>query len=306
MSALAGITVLDLTRLLPGTAAAKRLAEAGAEILKVEQPGFADPTRSMLRGIESIALDLKSEADRDTLRDLAKRADALLESFRPGVMDRLGLGYDALAALNPRLIYCSITGYGQTGPYRDVAGHDINYIAMAGLLDLTGTADGPPVIPGTQIADLAGGAMQAVIGILLALEERRGTGRGRRVDVSMTDGVKELMPLATPGRGTGMLTGGLACYNVYRAADGRHVSVGALEPKFWANLCAALGCEDLIGDQYAPADRQGEMKRVLSACFARRTATDWWEALGRQDCCVTPVLSVGETLSRAESAGLPE
>jgi crotonobetainyl-CoA:carnitine CoA-transferase CaiB-like acyl-CoA transferase len=321
MTALEGITVLDLTRLLPGGAATMWLASFGADVVKIEQPGTGDYARTVSPalfeatncGKRSIEIDLKDPADRATFLEWAARADVVVESFRPGVMDRLGCGYRSLSESNPRLVYCAITGYGQTGPWRDMAGHDVNYIAMAGLLDLTGTAGGPPAIPGAQIADLAGGAMQAVMGILLALLARERSGRGQFVDVSMTDGVAAMLPVAIsrfhetgvpPERGASLLTGEFACYNVYPTADGRFLAVGALEPKFWANLCSALNREDWITDQYAES-RQQELKDRLTAFFSTRTLAEWWAALREVECCVTPVRTVPEVLADQCRVGRP-
>jgi crotonobetainyl-CoA:carnitine CoA-transferase CaiB-like acyl-CoA transferase len=314
MTALDGVTVLDLTRLLPGGLATMWLASFGAKVIKVEQPGIGDYARTTApalfeatnRGKKSVEIDLKDDAGRTRFLGMASRADVVVESFRPGVMDRLKCGYEVLSNINPRLIYCAITGYGQTGPWRDMAGHDINYIAMAGLLDLTGTAGGPPAIPGAQVADIAGGSMQAVIGILLALLARERTGRGQFVDVSMMDGVAAMLPVEIsrfqqtgipPERGAGLLTGEFACYDVYPTADGRFLAVGALESKFWANLCRVLGRGEWIADQYAPPPRQDELKRGLCALFATRNLTDWWAVLQDVECCVTPVRTLQEVLT---------
>jgi crotonobetainyl-CoA:carnitine CoA-transferase CaiB-like acyl-CoA transferase len=314
MTALDGIAVLDLTRLLPGAVATMWLADFGAEVIKVEQPGVGDYARTTApglfratnRGKKSVEIDLKDPAGRSDFLSLATRADVLIESFRPGVMDRLGCGYDVLSAGNPRLVYCAITGYGQTGPWRDLAGHDINYIAMAGALELTGTPGGPPAVPAVQIADLAGGAMQAVIGILLALFARERTGLGQFVDVSMMDGVAAMLPVplahfeqngVPPERGEDLLTGKFACYNVYRTADGRWLAVGALEPKFWSNLCSALHRGGLIQDQYTEGPRQEEIKRELANLFATKTLAEWWTALQKVECCVTPVRTLPEIVA---------
>ena len=313
MTALDGLRVLDLTRLLPGAVATQLLRDHGAEVIKIEPPGEGDYARSLMtspdgrspifeatnRGKKSVVLDLKSDDGREALLRLVESADVLVESFRPGVLDRLGLSRETLQARNPRLIVASITGYGQTGPYCGLAGHDLNYLSMAGVLDLIGTADGPPAIPGVQIADLAGGAMQAVIGILLALEARSRTGRGQHVDVGMMHGAGALLaiPLATGAqsmRGNDTLSGRFACYNVYRCKDGRWVSVGALERKFWVNLCRELGREDLVEDQFAGEPRQSEIKAALADCLAARTAEEWFASLGDKDCCVTPVRTAAE------------
>jgi crotonobetainyl-CoA:carnitine CoA-transferase CaiB-like acyl-CoA transferase len=295
MPPLAGITILDLTRLLPGEAAARMLGSFGAEIIPVRLPEF----------------DLKTSAGQAALLRLVDRADVLIESFRPGVMRRFGLDYDTLRARNPRLVYAAITGYGQDSPHAALAGHDINYLALAGILDLTGVKDGPPVIPGVQIADLAGGAMPAVIGILLALIERQRTGAGRMVDVSMFHGA--LWMLTVPlmlhaagrptARGEALLTGRYACYHLYQAAGASWIAVGALEPKFWVNLCRALGCEQFIPDQFAEGTRQQEIIHSLQSIFLNRSAEEWFDCLQDRDTCVTPVRALAEVV--AQVPGLP-
>ena len=315
-SALDGIRVLDLTRLLPGAMATQYLADFGAEVIKIEQPGVGDYARTLFtptgenpvfaatnRGKRSVELDLKTEDGRDTLTRLARNADVLIESFRPGVMDRLQLGYDTLRTENPRLIYASLTGYGQDGAMRDAAGHDLNYLAMSGALDLNGEADQPPAVPNLQIADLAGGAMQAALGILLALVARERTGMGQFVDVSMTRGSAAMLTIAFAQlaatqrgitRGEGILSGAYACYSVYRCRDGRFIAVGALEPKFWNTLCTALEREDLIPRHYASQSEQAKLKSELAATFERRESADWIRELGSLDCCVTLVRTIEE------------
>jgi crotonobetainyl-CoA:carnitine CoA-transferase CaiB-like acyl-CoA transferase len=304
MNALDGMLVLDLTRLLPGAVATKQLADCGAEVIKIEQPGEGDYARKLApavfkrtnAGKKSIGLDLKKPRGREILLSLARRADVLVEGFRPGVMARLGLAYEDLSAVNERLIYASLTGYGQTGPYAQMAGHDLNYISLGGIMGLN-----LPVIPGVQIADLVGGSMQTVTGILLALVERHRTGKGRHVDVSMYAGVTSLLtvPLAMfsengeePARGSLRLNGYYACYNVYECSDGRWISVGALEPKFWAELCRRLDREDLIARQYE--DPQDSLKAAVAAIFRKRAAFDWFRDLRDSDSCVTPVLKISE------------
>jgi crotonobetainyl-CoA:carnitine CoA-transferase CaiB-like acyl-CoA transferase len=317
MRPLDGLVVLDLTRLLPGAAATMQLANFGAEVIKVEEPERGDYGRSIPpflegegavfhmvnRGKKSVALDLKSDGGRAAFLKLVDTADVVVESFRPGTMARLGLAYETLRACNSRLIYVAITGYGQDGPWADLAGHDINYLALGGALDLNGAAGGPPVIPGIQIADLAGGAMQAVTGVLLALAARAKTGSGQAVDVSMVDGVACMLPVAMglhastgklPARGGGVLTGHYACYHVYETADGRHIAAGALEPKFWQALCRALGCEQLIADQFVEGPRREEIIAEVARIFRTRTAEAWFERLQAVDACVTPVLNVAE------------
>ncbi|MFN7993481.1 MAG: CaiB/BaiF CoA-transferase family protein [Bryobacteraceae bacterium] len=317
MRPLEGTVVLDLTRLLPGAAATLQLANFGAEVIKVEEPRLGDYARSLPpyidgegavfqvvnRGKKSVTLDLKTDNGREMFLKLVDRADVVVESYRPGTMERLGLGYDSLRARNERLIYVAITGYGQSGSLSALAGHDVNYLALGGVLDLNGSDGGPPVIPGTQIADLAGGAAQAVIGVLLALTARATSGRGQFVDVSMLDGAAAMLPVplatywatgSTPARGESVLAGQYACYRLYEAADGRWMAVGALEPKFWAALCAALGCEHLIAEQFASDPRRTEIIAELAGIFRTRAAQDWFEFLRPVDACVTPVRDVAE------------
>jgi crotonobetainyl-CoA:carnitine CoA-transferase CaiB-like acyl-CoA transferase len=293
--ALEGIRVLDLTRLLPGAVATEWLVESGAEVIKVEQPPVGDYARANYitlfeqtnRGKKSVELDLKSQ--KELFLKLVAGADVVIEGFRPGVMERLGLGYEVLRDVNPRLIYLALTGYASDGPHAALAGHDVNYLAMSGVLDLIRAEDGTPVIPGVQIADLAGGSMRAVIGILLALEDRHKSGRGQRVEISMTDGLNALLPVARARGPVKLLSGSHACYRVYAAAENSYVAVGALEPKFWANLCKELECEELIDRQFA-ADQFGVIA-VLAGKFKAATAEEWFERIGAKDCCVTPVRS---------------
>jgi alpha-methylacyl-CoA racemase len=321
---LSGIRVLDLTRLLPGPMATLHLADMGADVIKIEDTEAGDYSRSMgrVRGVPSMSdffrlvnrnkramrLDLKQPQGREVLLRLAKSADVLVEGFRPGVMAKLGVGYEALAVVNPRLVYCSITGYGQNGPYAGRAGHDINYIGYAGIGDQIGTAEAP-VVPNFQIADLLGGALTPVMGILIALIDAKSSGRGRHVDVAMTDAVfaHAIFPLLgflesgkTPGRGSSMLDGGLPCYNVYRTRDGRYMAVGALERKFWETLCDILGCPELKGKQIVYGEEARPVKEWLAAAFASRTQHEWSEVFARADCCVSPILTVEEALSNEQ------
>jgi alpha-methylacyl-CoA racemase len=319
---LSGIRVLDLTRLLPGPVATLHLADMGADVVKIEDTGAGDYAREMgplhegtsvffrlaNRNKRGMRLELKNPKGREVFLRLAKKADVVVEGFRPGVMARLGLGYDALAAVNPRLVYCSITGYGQDGPYADRAGHDINYIGYAGVGDQIGTADAP-IVPNFQIADLLGGALTPVMGILAALIDARSSGRGRHVDVAMTDAVfaHAIFPLLgflergkTPGRGTSMLDGGLPCYNVYRTRDGRWMAVGALERKFWETLCDILGCPELKGKHIVYGEEARPVKERLAAAFASRTQYEWSEVFARADCCVSPILTVDEALENEQ------
>lgn len=304
MNVLHGVVVLDLTRLLPGAVATQQLADWGAEVIKIEEPRSGDYAREMNpgvfartnRGKKSVAIDLKHPDERSNFLQLARHADVILEGNRPGVMARLGLGYEDVRAVNPRLIYVSLTGYGQDGPYALLAGHDVNYMALGGVLSLN-----LPVIPGVQIADLVGGSMQAVTQILLALLARNQTGAGCYIDVSMYAGVKSLLtiPLSAwldngcePTAGNEVLSGRYACYSLYQGSDGRWLAVGALEPKFWAELCRRLGAEDLIARQFE--DPPDAVKQRVAAIFRTKPAAEWFEQLRDTDCCVTLVRNVSE------------
>ncbi|MCL6517523.1 CaiB/BaiF CoA-transferase family protein, partial [Alicyclobacillus sp.] len=284
-----------------------------------DDTGVSAKFRWLNRGKERVAIHLKDPAGQTAARRLAARADVLVEGFRPGVMARLGLGYDALAEMNPGLIYCSITGFGQTGPLRDVAGHDINYLAWAGALSLAGGEEGPPQVPGVQVADLGGGAWVAVTAILAALRQRDRTGRGQHLDVAMVDGVMSWLSVhaadawalgRSPRPGERMLGGDFACYRVYETLDGRYLSVGAVENRFWRTLCQAVGLPQYADVQYAPDPLRTEAIRAFEAVFRSRTRDDWCEALAGLDVCVAPVLDVHEALTsphaRARKAGDPD
>jgi len=316
---LAGVRVLDLSRLLPGPYCSRLLADFGAEVVKVERRGGGDWLRyvppladgesilfrAINRGHKSLTLDLKSGEGQAILLRLVERADVLLESFRPGVMERLGLGYQRLAQANPRLVYCALTGYGPDGPYRERAGHDLNYIGLAGLLELTGPREGPPVAPGVLVADLAGG-LWAAIGILLALVARERTGQGQRVDGSLLGAALACMPVAVArhlggqpmARSGSDLTGGWVCYHVYETRDGGYVTLAALEPEFWAAFCRAVNREDLLGQQLAPAIPGEPTYEELYALFRTRTREEWAVVAGADSCC-EPVYDVGEALASA-------
>jgi alpha-methylacyl-CoA racemase len=318
---LAGVRVLDLSRLLPGPFCSLLLADFGADVVKVEDTGQGDYMRwappvyagadasaasamflALNRNKRSVRLNLKDDRGREVLLALAREADVLLESFRPGVLDRLGCGYEALRAVNPGLVYCAISGYGQDSPLRDRSGHDLNYLALSGLLGLTGDRDGAPVQPGGQIADLGGGALMAAFGILAALRERDRSGEGQLVDVSMTDGTLSWLAMvaarfladgAPPRRGDLELGGALVCYRPYRCADG-WITVGALEPKFWAAFCHGVGREDLIAGQFdAPGS---DTHRAVEAVVAARTRAEWAAFAAEHDCCIEPVLGLDEVL----------
>ena len=314
--ALQGLRVLDLSRLLPGPFLTMILADMGADVVKVEDPNLGDYMRAVPpvkggvggrylavnRGKRSMVLDLKQAAGRDALIAMVEKADVVVESFRPGVMAKLGLSYEVLAARNPKIVMCSISGYGQTGPYSHRAGHDLDYIALAGVLAMTGPAHAGPQMPGVQIADLAGGALWSATAILGALVGRHRTGKGAHLDISMTEGALALVTPelgnldcgARPTRGVEMLNGGLACYGVYRTKDERYLAVGALEPKFWLALNAAIGrppvAAELIG---SPAD-QARIRGELADIFMQQTAAEWHAVLAPHDCCVEIVTELEE------------
>jgi crotonobetainyl-CoA:carnitine CoA-transferase CaiB-like acyl-CoA transferase len=314
------VRVLDLTRLLPGGYCTLLLADLGADVVKVEEPGRGDyirwtpplvdgvgaAHRALNRDKRSVTLNLKRPEGAGALRQMVRSFDVLVESFRPGVLDRLGVGYEALSKENPGLVFCAITGYGQDGPYRDVVGHDINYLGFGGVLSMTGPAGGDPVVPGVQVGDLGGGALLGAVGILAALLDRERTGRGRFVDTAILDGVVSWLSihagtfLATREHlagGTAPLSGGYACYGIYRTRDGRHLSVGALEPQFWRALCRTLGCPELIDHQYGPPEQQAEMRDTLQAAFAERDRQEWMATFSGIEACVGPVNDLAETLA---------
>jgi crotonobetainyl-CoA:carnitine CoA-transferase CaiB-like acyl-CoA transferase len=312
-----GVRVLDLSRLYPGPFCSMLLADFGADVLCIEDRRYqGEPSMpSAMRGKRHACLDLKRPEGLEIFFSLADRADVLLEGFRPGVTERLGIGYEALRARNPRLVYCSVTGYGQTGPWRDLVGHDLNYLAMAGLLEGTGTGpDAPPAIPGTQLADVAGGGMQGALGILLALQARERTGQGQHVDVSMTDGVMGMMGYVTTfwwlggqklERGRSMLTGRYPWYRVYRCADGRWLSIGAVERRFWSVLCEHFGRPEWTPLQHDEAALPA-MHGFFEARFAEKPRDAWFEELRPLDVCVAPVLDVEEAFEseHARARGL--
>ena len=320
---LAGVRVLDLSRLLPGPYATLVLADLGADVVKLEDPRGGDYVRwmpplageqsgffhALNRNKRSLALDLRRPEGTEALRRLVRRFDVLVESFRPGVMDRLGVGWEALSRENPRLVLCSISGYGQTGPYRDRAGHDIDYVALAGVLAVNGPPEAPVPL-GVQVADVAGGSWPAVVGILAALLRRGATGRGAHVDVAMVEGALAMLALqqaaadarGTPlRRGREMLNGGGAYYGVYRTRDERFVALGALEPKFFQAFCAAVGRPDLAERQY-DGDGRGPRAEV-EAIFAERTRDEWAAFAAEHDVCVMPVLEGEEPRRDPQLAG---
>ncbi len=308
-----GITVLDLASVGPAARASRWLADYGARVVKVgpvpKRGGvLIDPpfhSYAGNRGMERMLVDLKSEAGREAFLRVARGVDVLIESFRPGVVATLGIGYDAVAAVNPRIVYCSTSGYGQDGPDAQQAGHDLNYLAVGGFLATTHPrADGGPPVPGATVADSAGGGMHAVIAILAALVNRSSTGAGTYLDVAAADGVLALMSLAideylatgvVPAPRHGLLTGRYACYDVYRCADDKWVAVAAIEPRFYANLCRALDCEQWI-DHQTDDDVQPQIRADFAAAFANKTRDEWAGLLGPADTCVSPVLTVPEVV----------
>jgi crotonobetainyl-CoA:carnitine CoA-transferase CaiB-like acyl-CoA transferase len=319
MAMLAGIRVLDLSLQLPGPFCTMMMADHGAEVIKVdepeprvrsrfagEEPGLSPDDRYLNRGKRSLTLNLKSEEGKEIFRTLAAAADVVLEGFRPGVAARLGVDYGTLSASNPRLVYCSISGYGQDGPMRDVAGHDINYISYAGVLGLNGRKDSPPALPPVQIGDLFGGAMMALSGILMALHARQSSGKGRWLDLSMTDGALAMLSIhaatwfsdgIVPERGAMRYTGRYPCYETYRCSDGNYVSAGPLEGWFWERMLKALGREDLLGSQYAEGEEAGRVRGELGKVFAAKSRDEWVAFFRDHDVCLSPVLSLPEALS---------
>lgn len=317
---LEGTRVLDLTRLLPGPVCTLHLADFGADVIKIEDTGAGDYARTLgaapgqtapvfsaiNRNKRALRLDLKKPEGVAVFLRLARDADVVVESFRPGVVDRLGIGFAACKAINPRIVYCAISGYGQTGPYRQLAGHDVNYCGYAGFIDQVGPAGGDPVIPNLQVADILGGAVVPAMGILAALLDAQKSGEGRYLDVAMTEGVlahnlQALAAVATQGkvhpRGEDFLSGREPCYSVYRTADGRHMAVGALEKKFWDRVCEVLERPDLKAGHWEVRGIAPEVaKRDLAAIFAAHPQAYWIAKFATEDCCVTPVLPLEQCL----------
>ncbi|MCL4394832.1 MAG: CoA transferase [Chloroflexi bacterium] len=314
---LAGIRVLDLSRLLPGPYCTMLLADLGAEVVKIETPGLGDYMRlippfiqdhatgesvgaaflMVNRNKKSVALNFRNKRGKEILFRLARDADVLIESFRPGAVDKWGIGYDAVRAVNPRIVYCSLSGYGQTGPYKDRAGHDLNYIALNGLLAANGSAGGAPIPPAVQIADLSGG-MLAAISILSALIGRGQTSGGTYMDVSLFDGALSWAGTIVGGtyaagkqteRGKMQLNGGMACYNVYATRDGQYMTIAAIEPHFWSAFCKAVDREDLSA-------RRQEIEAVpeVAAIFKTRTRDEWIALFDQLDACIEPVRDFSE------------
>jgi crotonobetainyl-CoA:carnitine CoA-transferase CaiB-like acyl-CoA transferase len=321
---LEGIKVLDLTKLAPGPFCTMILADLGADVIRIEEPGpptgrraeqaggadtraqenrfGSSPYNALARNKKSIGINLKSGPGKEIYLRLAQRADVIVEEYRPGVAKRLGIDYEKLSARNGRLIYCAITGFGQTGPYRDQVGHDINYIATAGVLSLFGRPGQPPTIPHNLIADYAAGGMNGAIGVLAAIVARNQTGRGQYVDISMMDGSLALLAQAfstffanhkVPRRGESINDGGIPNYNVYLTKDDKYITIAAIEPWFFANLCRALGREDFIPHEY-DSGKRAEIARVFTETFRTKTRDEWFEILSKSDICVGRMLTLDE------------
>jgi crotonobetainyl-CoA:carnitine CoA-transferase CaiB-like acyl-CoA transferase len=306
--ALSDITVIDLSRLLPGPYCSMILAYHGARVIAIESRRFtADGLfiHSINRNKEHMSLNLKSEEGKQIFLRLVRSADVLLEGFRPGVVDRLEVDYESVRKVNPEIIYCSITGYGQDGPFRDRVGHDVNYLSYSGVLNLIGEPDRPPSIPGIQIADIAAGGMNAAIGILLALFAREKTGRGQYIDISMTDGMVGFLPVALfsqqltgqdPRRADALLSHRYACYNTYETADGRFLSIGAVENRFWKTLCEHLGVPQYAALQYDDGHRE-EILNFMRLTFKKRTLDQWDAELADLEICWGRVQTFSEMLA---------
>ena len=324
---LARIQVLDLTRMLPGSMATLHLADLGADVIRIEVVGKGEQDQAsdapatvtandaphvgkwvsslVNRNKRSISLDLKQPFGRSIFLRLAEKVDVIVEGFRPGVVDRLGIGYADIKAINPRIVYCSISGDGQTGPDCERAGHDINFMAVAGVAEQIGLRGGGPALPNLQVGDLLGGSLTAVMGILAGLIDAQAYGTGRHVDVSMTDSLLAHSVVAltaildtgtTAARGKDLFSGGFACYNFYQTGDGRYLAVGALEPKFWEQLCQALQRPDLKSKQFARHEEGLHVRNELQSIFLAHYLSYWTERLHGIDCCVTPVLTLDEAM----------
>ena len=313
---LAGVRVLDLTRLLPGPVCTLHLADMGADVIKIEDTGAGDYAPPALRALvqrnkRAMRLDLKHARGVAVLTELVRTADILVEGFRPGVMDKLGVGYEALRAINPKLVFCSITGYGQSGPNRDEPGHDLNYCALSGVSDQIGV-QGALALSNLPVADLLGGSLTSVMGILAALFDAARSGQGRHVDISMADAalahaVVPMVALAAHGQtrpaGGDRLTGALPCYGFYTTQDGRQLAVGALERKFWDVFCERLGRPDLQ-EQHLPANAEqaAATRAEVAAIIATKTQAQWRVVFDSAQCCVTPVLTLAEAVQEPQFA----
>jgi crotonobetainyl-CoA:carnitine CoA-transferase CaiB-like acyl-CoA transferase len=308
MRALNGIKVIDLSRLFPGPYCSMILGDLGADVLRIEDPRYAAEGAGMptvMRNKRHMTLNLKDPKGREIFYRLARETDVVLEGFRPGVAERLEIDYPRLKSLNEGIVYCSVTGYGQNGPYKDLVGHDINYLSFGGILGLCGEPGGRPVIPPVQIADVAAGGMYAALGIMAALIFRQKTGGGQYLDISMLDGIIAMLPVpatlfwssgADPKKSDSLLCGRYPCYNVYETRDGEYVSLGALEGRFWAALCRKFKCEDYIPYQYDEGEKRLEIMNFLRQTFKTKTCGQWMEELKGLDVCIGKVLCLREAL----------
>ncbi len=319
---LEGIRVLDLSRLLPGPFATMLLADFGAEVIKIEDPLQGDYLRwrephllkgeykesaafvALNRNKQSMILDLKAPEAQEIFYKLAKTADVILETFRPGVVKKLHIDYDTLTKINPRIIYCSLTGFGQNGPYKDLPGHDVNYLGLAGVSSLTGKPEGPELM-GVQVADIGGGALNAAIAILMAIIARNKTDKGQYIDVAMLDGAMSWLIYAysrymasgkLPKRSAERLAGGRPGYGIYQTKDHKFIAVGALEQKFWQNLCNVINRNDLIESQQPSEESKKEITEILRKSFLTKTRDEWFELSKKLDICITPIYELDELI----------
>lgn len=322
MGALDGMRVLDLSRLLPGPYCSMILADFGAEVIKIEEPGRGDYSRSfppiqngfgywhlqLNRNKKSVAIDLKSEAGRAAFLQLAQTADVVMESYRPGVLKRLGIDYETVSKLNPKIVYCAITGYGKQGPLVKQADHDIGYVSLAGVVSMSGEPAGKPAIPGVLMADM-NAALMAGMSIMMAVRHAEQSGQGQEIDIALYNTALTLMSGAASlyfgsgfvaERGNNWLTGAYANYNIYETRDGRYVSVGCLEKKFWSNLCTALERVDLL-DALDEESNHGKVRKELAAIFKTRTMQEWTDYLTGKDTCVTPILNFDEAMAAEQT-----
>lgn len=316
---LAGIRVLDLSSLLPGGLCTQMLADMGADVLKIENPNEGDGFRKapplvktmgsyfhmISRNKRAMTLNLRHPEGMNIFLKMVADADVLLDTFRPGTLQKLALTYDDLKKINPRLIHCSLTGFGQDGPYRDRPAHDINFLSLSGILDLLGEKDGKPVVPGVQFAGAGGGSYNATMGILAALFGRERTGEGQYIDAALLDGLTPFLGLVmstyittgqAPKRGKTLVGGGYAFYHIYETADRKYLALGCLEEKFWEEFCRAIEREDLIPDQYTTGMRQEELITEVRQIMRQKTLTDWLALLSRYDTCVSPVHTLEDAL----------
>lgn len=319
MLPLEGMQVLDLSQRLPGGLCTQILADLGADVIKIENPRGGDGFRNappmigangsffhiLNRNKKSMTLNIKKPEGRDIFLRMAARADVIIENAHPGAMKKMGLAYEDMQSLHPKMIYCSLTGFGQTGPYRERPAHDINILAISGILDLLGEKGRPPIVPAIMISGAGGGGINAALGILAALLRRERTGKGQYLDVSILDGLNPFLALMmaeylarkeAPVRGESRLGGGHACYNIYETSDGKFLAIGCLEKKFWEELCRCLNREDLREDLMAPLPRQKEMIQELKVIFLQKTRDEWMVILGQYDICFSPVNSLPEAL----------